>query len=238
MIGSRTQLGNQIRGLLAEYGIVLPLHLSQMRKALPEIIEADNALLSGFGRQLLALLYEEPCGLEQRIAANRRTDSSGLPQQSDLPEDRCCRVGPVIATAVVAAIADGRVFHNGRQFGAWVGLVPRQHSSGDKQRLSGITKRGDPHLRMLLIHGDRSVVYRAPNKNDSRNQWIDKPVSPLFMPSLEPALQSRRNSLSAARPHDAKVHRAPAVPRSLAAFLLATATQVFAVPSLRCFSAI
>src|SRR5262249_44934887 len=173
MIGSRTQLGNQIRGLLAEYGSVLPLHLSQVRKALPELIAEDNALLSGFGRQLLALLYEELCGLEQRIAAMEERihqihRSNPLCRKIAAVEG----VGPVIATAVVAAIADGRVFHNGRQFAAWVGLVPRQHSSGDKQRLSGITKRGDPYLRMLLIHGARSVVYRAPHKNDNRNQWI------------------------------------------------------------------
>jgi Transposase IS116/IS110/IS902 family len=73
---------------------------------------------------------------------------------------------------VIAAIADGRTFHNGRQFAAWIGLVPRQHSSGDKQRQFGITKQGDPYLRTLLIHGARSVVYRASNKSDSRSQWI------------------------------------------------------------------
>lgn len=81
-------------------------------------------------------------------------------------------IGPVTATAVVAAIADGRTFHNGRQFAAWIGLVPRQHSSGDRQRQFAITGRGDPYLRMLLIHGARSVVYRAPHKNDPRSQWI------------------------------------------------------------------
>jgi len=173
MIGSRTQLGNQIRGLLAEYGIALPLHLSQVRKALPELIEEDNVLLSGFGRRLFASLYEELCALEQRIEAMEEQihqiyRSTEMCQKIGAVEG----VGPVIATAVVAAIADGRAFHNGRQFAAWLGLVPRQHSSGDKQRLLGITKRGDPYLRMLLIHGARSVVYRAPNKSDSRNQWI------------------------------------------------------------------
>ena len=81
-------------------------------------------------------------------------------------------VGPLIATAMVAAVSDGRVFRNGRQFAAWVGLVPRQHSSGGKQRLLGITKRGDPYLRMLLVHGARSVVYRSTGKSDRRNQWI------------------------------------------------------------------
>jgi transposase len=173
MIGSRTRLGNQIRGLLAEYGLALPLHLSQVRKALPELIEEDTILLSGFGRRLFASLYEELCALEQRIEAmeeqiHRVYRSTELCQKIGAVEG----VGPVIATAVVAAIADGRAFHSGRQFAAWLGLVPRQHSSGDKQRLLGITKRGDPYLRMLLIHGARSVVYRAPNKSDSRNQWI------------------------------------------------------------------
>ena len=81
-------------------------------------------------------------------------------------------VGPVIATAIVAAIADGKAFRNGRQLAAWLGLVPRQHSSGDKQRLLGISKRGDPYLRMLLIHGARSVVYRCVTKTDSRSRWI------------------------------------------------------------------
>src|SRR5215467_8433139 len=81
-------------------------------------------------------------------------------------------VGPLTATAIVAAVADASVFRNGRQLAAWLGLVPRQHSSGDKQRLLGITKRGDPYLRTLLIHGARSVVYRASRKTDRRSLWI------------------------------------------------------------------
>lgn len=173
MIGSRTQLGNQVRGLLAEYGIVLPLHLSQVRVALPRLIEDDNPLLSGFGRQLLAALYEELCALQQRIDKMEERV-----QQIHRSNPLCQKIaavdgiGPVTATAVVAAIADGRSFHNGRQFAAWIGLVPRQHCSGDKQRHFGITKRGDPYLRTLLVHGARSVVYRAPTKQDSRSQWI------------------------------------------------------------------
>lgn len=89
LIGCRTQLGNQIRGLLAEYGIVLPLHLSQVCKALPQLIEEENSLLSGMGRQLLAGLYEELCALERRIVAMeeqiRRIRHSNAP----VPEDRC-----------------------------------------------------------------------------------------------------------------------------------------------------
>src|SRR6185437_3329072 len=81
-------------------------------------------------------------------------------------------IGPLIATALVAAMSDGRTFRNGRQFAAWLGLVPRQHSSGGKARLLGISKRGDPYLRTLLIHGARSVVYRASRKTDRRSLWI------------------------------------------------------------------
>ncbi|PYV73610.1 MAG: IS110 family transposase [Acidobacteria bacterium] len=146
MIGSRTQLGNQIRGLLAEYGIVLPLHLSQVRRSLPRLIEEDNPLLSGFGRQLLAALYEELCTLEQRIAkveeqVQQIHRGNALCQKIAAVEG----VGPVTATAVVAAIADGRTFHNGRQFAAWVGLVPRQHSSED-----GVASRAEPASAALI----------------------------------------------------------------------------------------
>lgn len=173
LIGCRTQLGNQIRGLLAEYGIILPLHLSQVRRNLPALFSEEHPLLTSFARELLADLYQELCALDQRIQV-----LEGRIQASFESQTLCQKiakvegVGPVIATAVVAAIADGRAFRNGRQFAAWLGLVPRQHSSGDKQRLLGITKRGDPYLRMLLIHGARSVVYRAAGKTDSRNRWI------------------------------------------------------------------
>jgi transposase len=173
LIGCRTQLGNQILGLLAEYGIILPLHLSQIRRNLPALFSEEHPLLSGFARELLTELYQELCALDQRIQA-----LEGKIQASFEGNVLCQRiaevegVGPVIATAVVAAIADGRTFRNGRQFAAWLGLVPRQHSSGDKQRLLGITKRGDPYLRMLLIHGVRSVVYRAAGKTDSRHRWV------------------------------------------------------------------
>jgi transposase len=83
-------------------------------------------------------------------------------------------VGPLIATAVVAAAGDGKEFKRGRQFAAWLGLVPRQHSSGGKPRLLGISKRGDKYLRMLLIHGARAVVAQAEKRNDPLSQWINR----------------------------------------------------------------
>lgn len=173
LIGCRTQLCNQIRGLLAEYGIVLPQHLGHLKRALPQLIEDNEERLSGFSKRLFSELREELESLEKRILLMEEAVSHAF-RQNPL----CQRiaeiegVGPVTATAVVAAISNGSTFQNGRQFAAWLGLVPRQNSSGEKQRLSGITKRGDPYLRTLLVHGARSVVFRAAKKEDSRSQWI------------------------------------------------------------------
>jgi transposase len=173
LIGSRTQIGNQIRGLLAEYGIVLPQHLSYVRKALPQLTEESETRLSGFAKRLFTALYEELCALDQRIVAieaelNQAFQQNALCQRISAVEG----IGPVTATAVVAAISNGSTFSNGRQFAAWLGLVPRQHSSGEKERLSGITKRGDCYLRTLLVHGSRSVVFRSSKKTDVRSRWI------------------------------------------------------------------
>lgn len=173
LVGNRTQLGNQIRGLLAEYGIIVPLHLHRLRKQLIELTSEPHPQLTPFAQELFASLYAELCSIDERIATMERRI-----EQIFHREEACQKiaevegVGPVIATAIVAAIADGKAFCNGRQLAAWLGLVPRQHSSGDKQRLLGISKRGDPYLRMLLIHGARSVVYRSVTKTGSRSRWI------------------------------------------------------------------
>lgn len=111
------------------------------------------------GRNLFAQLHEELLKLDERIQ-----DLDRQLEAIHRASPQCQRIaavegiGPVAATAIVAAICDGKSFRNGRQLSAWLGLVPRQHSSGEKQRLMGITKRGDPYLRTLLIHGARSAV--------------------------------------------------------------------------------
>lgn len=189
LIGCRTQLGNQIRGLLSEYGIELPQHLSQVRQAVPQLLDEEEIRLSTPAKRLFASLYDELVALDERIAAVDLSISISF-QQNEL----CQRiaeiegVGPITATAVVAAVANGSTFHNGRQFAAWLGLVPRQHPSGEKQRLLGITKRGDPYLRTLLIHGAGSIVFRSAAKRDSRSQWIAEK-------------QRKLNSLSTAGQH-------------------------------------
>ena len=173
LVSLRTQLANQVRGLLMEYGIVLPLHVGQVRRGLPEILEEGNNELTAFSRRLLASLYAELVELDGKIETLEE-EVKAVYQASE-PCQRVAAVegiGPVTATALVAALSDGKTFRNGRQFAAWLGLVPRQHSSGSKLRRFGISKRGDPYLRTLLIYGARSVVYRAGRKTDSRSRWI------------------------------------------------------------------
>lgn len=173
LVGCRTQLINQIRGLLAEYGIALPQHPGQVRSGLPAVLEDAQNQLTGFGRELFHGLYEELAQLDEKIASADRRIQIAFQRNPDCQRISAVEgVGPLIATAIVAAISNGHAFESGRQFSAWLGLVPRQNSSGGKSRLLGISKRGDPYLRTLLIHGARSVVYRAKTKTDQRSLWI------------------------------------------------------------------
>jgi transposase len=133
LVTCRTQLVNQIRGLLAEYGIVLPQQVGQLRKGWPTVLEDVENGLTGFGRRLFASLYKELVELAEKIEA---ADKQILPAfQSNEDCQRIAAVegiGPVTATAIIAAISNGRAFANGRQFSAWLGLVPKQNFSGAK----------------------------------------------------------------------------------------------------------
>ncbi len=175
LIARRTAQANQIRGLLLEYGIILPKGISYIRKEIPEILEnAENALTSLF-RELLNELYDEMVHLDDRVCSLEQKLEAICARNQD-----CQRlltipgVGLLTATALIAAIGDITVFKNGRELAAWLGLVPRQHSTGGKPMLLGISKRGDSYLRTLLIHGGRSVVRVAHKHQDKRNQWIDE----------------------------------------------------------------
>jgi len=172
-VGQRTAQSHQIRGLLLEYGIVIPEGLAAVRKAIPGLLEAaDNGLTPTF-RALLNELYAALVHLDGRVTGFDKQ----IRQLSEANAD--CRrlmsvpgIGPMSATALVAAVGDTGVFHNGRAMSAWLGLVPRQRSTGGKPTLLGISKRGDSYLRMLLIHGGRSVVRFAPRHSDRRSRWI------------------------------------------------------------------
>lgn len=175
VLRTRTALINRLRGLLAEYGIVRGQGVNTMRRALPELLEdAANGLSERFRRLLTqgqAELIELDAHLEALTAelkAAAKEDDAAQRLQT-IPG-----FGPIVSAVFAAALGDGRQYRNGRQAAAAVGLVPRQHSSGGKPLLLGITKRGDRYLRSLLVHGARAVVRAANNKDDRLSRWINR----------------------------------------------------------------
>lgn len=168
----RTACINRIRGLLAEFGLVLAQSPEVLRQALPEVIEDAANELAGMARLVLQRAYEHWRELDahllwcdERIAAHGK-DSEQVRQARQL-----MGVGPVTASAAVATVGDFRQFKNAAQFGAWLGLTPRQNSSGGKNNLGRITKRGDIYLRMLLIQGAKSAVMTAHKRDDPISRW-------------------------------------------------------------------
>ena len=172
LMKQRTAQGNQIRGLLSEYGVVVAKGLSHLSK-LPEILEQNRHKLSSVSIEIFLQLYEQldvcnkqVADYDQKIKKHAATDPRCIAVQE------VEGVGPITASAIVATISDPSVFKNGREVSAWLGLVPKQHSSGNKIVLGGITKRGDRYIRKLLVHGARSVVKMCENKTDKRNMWV------------------------------------------------------------------
>ncbi len=173
LITHRTAKANQIRGLVSEYGLVAPKQMNPLRRAIPCWLEDAENGLSGLFRRLLHGLWGDLQTLDQRVA--ELDGEIELIAKSDVDAKRLQQlrgVGPMIATALVAAVGNGEHFTKGRQMSASLGLTPRQHSSGNKERLLGISKRGDSYLRSLLIHGARSVVHHAKHKEDRLSQWV------------------------------------------------------------------
>jgi transposase len=173
LISQRTAKANQIRGLVAEYGLVAPQQLAQLRAAAPVWLgDAENGLTSRF-RRLLNDLWDDLKTLDQRVV--ELDHEINMIAQSDPVAKRLQQlrgVGPMVATALVATVGNAEQFANGRQMAASLGLTPKQHSSGGKNRLLGISKRGDAYLRSILIHGARSVIRTAKVKDDRLSQWV------------------------------------------------------------------
>lgn len=175
LVRQRTAKANEIRGLLSEYGIVVVNRIESLRRALPVLLESADSIPGEGLRQLLMALREDLVYLDERV---RQLDQV---IERAAREDAVARrlqqipgIGPVTATALVASVGDARQFRRGRDMAAWLGLVPRQQSSGGKAVLQGISKRGDAYLRTLLIHGARSVARVASRKTDIRSQWVDR----------------------------------------------------------------
>ncbi|MFC1665816.1 IS110 family transposase [Pseudomonadota bacterium] len=172
-VKARTAQGNQIRGLLMEFGITLPQGLSHIAKRLPAILEDGENELPGVFRQLLQRLVDHLRALDGQVK-ELETQIQVWHQENEASRKLAGipGIGPITASALIASVGDATNFRNGRQLAAWLGLVPRQHSSGGKQVLQGISKRGDSYLRTLLIHGARSVIRVAESKPNQTNRWL------------------------------------------------------------------
>ncbi len=171
LIDSRTALVNQLRGLMAEFGVVVATGRTRFEQALPRLVRDEYEEVPGLLREALEPMREQLMTINQRIAELEKRIAAWHPQNPG-----SCRaaevpgVGVLTATAAVATIGDPKVFDSGRGFAAWLGITPGQHGTGGKQRLLGISKRGDTSLRTLFIHGARSVI-RA--HRPGTNAWLD-----------------------------------------------------------------
>ena len=171
-VGQRTALANQMRGILFEYGLVVRQGIGTLRRRVLEFVEdAENGLPMAM-RELLMEEREELVRLDERV---KRLDAK---LDAFAREDQGCRrlqtipgIGPKVASALVAAAGDAKEFRNAREFAAWLGLTPRQRSTGGRTILGGISKRGDRYLRSLLIHGARAALRAAAKREDRRSRW-------------------------------------------------------------------
>jgi len=175
LMSQRNAKANQIRGLVAEYGIVAPRQMLSLRRAVPAWLEdAGNGLSTCF-RTLLHDLWMDLQHLHERLAKlDRQIEQMAKDNPVTCRLQQLRGVGPMVATALVATVGDGSHFRKGRQMAAAIGLTPRQHSTGDKRRLLGISKRGDAYLRTLLIHGARAVVSQAKRRDDPLSLWVTR----------------------------------------------------------------
>jgi len=178
-VKARTAQANQIRGLLAEFGLIIPQGIGHIANRVPELIEDASNELPGAFRLLVQRLLDHLKELDRQVG-ELETQIQQWHRSSDVSSKlaQIPGIGPITASALVASLGDAKNFQSGRQVAAWLGLVPRQHSSGGKQNLLGISKRGDTYLRTLLIHGARSVIYRAGQKSEPNKTcaWVNAVV--------------------------------------------------------------
>jgi len=177
-VRNRTALLNQIRGLLLERGITIRKGRRHAEGALPTILEDAEANLTGMMRQLLGRLTSELKQLEVQIAeidamiAGKADDQEACQRLMGIPG-----IGPITATAIVSAVGNGTEFRKGRGFSAWLGLTPAEYSTGGKQKLLGISKRGNGYLRKLLVHGARAVLQFRDKQSPGLRAWLGQLVS-------------------------------------------------------------
>lgn len=172
MVKARTAQANQIRGLLSEFGLIIPQGIAYIHKRVPAMVEDAGDALPGAFRALVQRMLDHLKELDRQVG-ELELQIQAWHRASALSRklEKIPGIGPITASALVASIGNARNFENGRQLAAWLGLVPRQHSTGGKSNLLGISKRGDCYLRTLLIHGARAVIRHAENKLNG-HEWL------------------------------------------------------------------
>jgi transposase len=174
MISRRTAVINQLRAFLLERGMVFAHTPAKLKAGMADILENAEADLTPQMRNLIDMLWGEWKLVEQQVE-----ELNDELERISAADAGCTRIrqipgiGPVVATAIVAAIGNGAAFRKGREFAAWLGIVPRQHSTGGKARLLGISKRGNVYLRKILIHGARAAVLRIKRDRAPIGAWLD-----------------------------------------------------------------
>lgn len=188
----RTRLICQMRAFCLEYGVAIRTGAGVFKLDLPRVIGEEGNDLTPAMRRLLAELWEEFKALEHRLHA------VGAQIEALASSDEVARrlasvpgIGPLGATALIAAVGDARQFRKARDFGAWLGLVPRQHSTGGTPTLLGISKRGNPYLRRLLIHGARSCARHLDRRRDRLGQWIEQLAARMHFNKVVVALANK-----------------------------------------------
>ncbi len=178
LVSARSSLACEIRGLLGEYGVVIPQGIRELPKEIPNILADAENQLTTFTRELIQDLFSELLALTEKVKKyNGIIDSIHKNHPVAQRLTTIPGVGPIAATAILANASDPSLFKNGREFAAYFGLVPRQSSSGGKQNLLGISKRGDRYIRLMLIHGARAAVGHNKNlkgESDKRLEWVKK----------------------------------------------------------------
>ncbi|MBN2258842.1 MAG: IS110 family transposase [Anaerolineaceae bacterium] len=175
LVKMHTALMNEMRGLLGEYGIVIPAGATHLHQRVQKLMGEEVSSLSPAVQRITGELYTELIELERRLDEYEKRI-----RQISRSNETCRRletipgIGPVTSTALVASVGDPSFFKSGRQMAAWLGLVPKQNSSGGKTKLLGISKRGDRYLRKLLVHGSRTVLRHVEGKDDRRSRWLAK----------------------------------------------------------------
>jgi transposase len=208
----RTAVVNQIRGFLLERGMTLPKGRSHIVSALPGILANNQSKLSGSCRELLTQLNLEMDQLSERIA---KMDS--ILQRTATENEACERltsipgIGPVTATALVAAVGNGAAFRRGRDLGAWIGVVPREQSTGGKQKLLGISKRGNSYLRRLFVQGARAVMRFRNKQAPALNNWLSQLLARSHENKVIVALANKMIRIAWAVLYKNERYRVPAV---------------------------